>query len=98
MLMNAFIISIQIIAVHLCFKQGEIFGEVRIATANLLDWLFGKSMSIYIQKPMWNCVVCMASIWTIILSWSFDIHLILLVCGINYFLDKFIPVDDMPVD
>lgn len=86
--MQATILSIQIIAVHIAFSDGNIFSFIRIAGANVLDKIFGKTASVIAQKPLWECYVCMASVWTILLTWSFDIELILLVCGINYLVQK----------
>jgi hypothetical protein len=50
--------------------------------------------SMYVQKPLWSCLTCMASVWTILLSWSFNVKLILLVCGINAIIDKLIGDED----
>lgn len=52
--------------------------------------LKGKVASRYIQKPLWDCLPCMASVWTIILTLSFDVQLIFVVCGINILIDKYI--------
>lgn len=91
MLYEAFILSIQIIAIHVCFMEGMILGWFRISTANMLDWLVGKRWSKIIQKPLWDCFTCMASLWVIVLTFSFDIKLILLVAGLNFIIDKIIP-------
>lgn len=88
MIQHAIILSLQILAIHLAFSDGNIFSPVRGMGGNLLDKVFGKITSITIQKPLWDCYVCMASVWTITLSRSFDIFLILLVCGINYIIYK----------
>lgn len=91
MLTQALVLSIQIIGIKICFSEGMIMGWFMIGTANLLDKIFGLKVSKYIQKPLWDCFVCMASFWVIILSWSFDIKMILLVCGLNLIIDKIIP-------
>jgi hypothetical protein len=83
MLERAIIISLQITAIYVLFQQGSLFGGMRIWIANLLDKHFDKIKSIYIQKPLWDCLCCMSSFWTIVLTWSFDIRLLLCVCGVN---------------
>lgn len=83
MLVQAITISLQITAIYVLFQQGSLFGWVRICIANLLDKYFDKIKSIYIQKPLWDCLCCMSSFWTILLTWSFDIRLLLCVCGVN---------------
>lgn len=90
MLYQAFILCLQIIAISVCFSEGMILGWFRIGAANLLDWMIGKRWSKIIQQPLWGCTTCMASVWTCILTWSFDIRLILLVAGMNYLIDKII--------
>jgi hypothetical protein len=52
--------------------------------------LTGKIWSKHWQKPLWSCVICMSGLWTIILTWSLNIPLIFLVCGINVLIDKII--------
>lgn len=96
-------LSLQITAIHVIFIQGELLGWLRIWAANNIDEACintckklklekpvtrGKAASEYIQKPMWGCVKCMASIWTILLTNSINIPLIFIVCGINVLIDK----------
>jgi hypothetical protein len=83
MLEKAIIISLQITAIYVLFQQGSLLGGVRIYLSNMLDKYFSKVTSIYIQKPLWECLFCMSSVWTILLTMSFDIKLILCVCGVN---------------
>jgi hypothetical protein len=83
MLEKAITISLQITAIYVLFQQGSLLGFVRIYFANLLDKHFDKIKSIYIQKPLWDCLCCMSSFWTIVLTWSFDVKLLLCVCGCN---------------
>jgi hypothetical protein len=94
MIETAIILSLQIFAIRILFLEGMIFGWIRIIVANLLDWLCGLKWSQYIQKPIWSCFPCMASIWTILLSWSFDLRMILMVCSINFIIDLIIPPYD----
>jgi hypothetical protein len=60
------IITLMNVAVHAAFWEGMIFGWFRISVANTADQLFGKKWSIILQKPIWDCLTCMASIWTLI--------------------------------
>lgn len=105
MIIQAIILSLQITAIYIVFQQGMLLGWLRIGAANLLDDSFGfcckkmnidsplltgKKLSLYIQKPLWECLMCMSSVWTIVLTHSFNIKLILLVCGINSLIDKFL--------
>jgi hypothetical protein len=90
MLQQTVFFSLCIVAIHFCFSEGGVFSFVRIAGANLLDKL-GKRTSKIIQKPLWDCLPCMASVWTILLSWSFDILLMLSVCGFNMLIVLFLP-------
>jgi hypothetical protein len=89
MLEKAITISLQITAIYVLFQQGSLLGGVRIWVANFLDKHFDKIKSIYIQKPIWDCLCCMSSVWTIILTWSFDFRLLLCVCGCNCIIYNF---------
>ena len=82
------VISLQILCIYALFQEGMILGWLRIWAANHFDKLGGKT-SRYIQKPLWDCFVCMSSFWTIVLTFSFDLKLIMVVCGINTLLDKY---------
>lgn len=64
------------------------------------SWKRAYALSQHIQKPLWGCVICMASVWTIILT-RFDHHaihwlkpidfpLMFTVCGINCIIDKIV--------
>jgi len=79
----ALIISLKIIAIHVCFWDGMIF-------APLIKVLYLYKLNDFIKKPLYGCVICMSSFWTILFylsSDSFEISnlfpLILIVCGIN---------------
>lgn len=96
MIEKSIILSLQILAIYIAFADGMILAEVRIFFANIFDWMFGKKMSRMIQKPLWSCFSCMASVWTIILTIPFDcfslpglvaeLKIILLVCAVNYII------------
>ncbi len=89
MLAAAGVISLKILSIHLLFQQGMLLGWFRIGAANMFDWLMGPKVSRYVQKPLWDCLPCMSSVWTIIFTLSFDINLMLVVCGINFIIDQF---------
>lgn len=82
------ILSLQITCIYFLFAEGQFLGWLHIWSANKLDKLVGLTASKYIQKPLWDCLPCMASIWTIVLTESLNWKLILVVCGINVLIDK----------
>lgn len=88
MIEKAIIISLQITAIYILFQQGNLLGNVRIGIANWLDKKFTKQYSILIQKPLFECLCCMSSVWTILITFTIDIGLMLLVCGINCIIYK----------
>jgi hypothetical protein len=90
----ALILSLQITAIYVCFQEGMLLGWLRIIWANWLDKYLGSKISRYVQKPIWDCLPCMASVWTLllVLRYTHDpitiLQLILIVCGINVLIDK----------
>lgn len=90
MIEHAIILSLEITALYILFQQGMLLGWFRIIMASLFDGVFGLQWSRYLQKPIWDCLACMASIWTIILTLDFDLKLIMIVCGINTIISKFL--------
>lgn len=88
MIKEAFTLSLIITAIYSLFCQGMLLGFVRIASANVMDRWLGIKWSRYIQKPLWDCLICMSSVWVIIITLDFNIELMLLVCGINTLIDK----------
>lgn len=90
MIDQAIILSLEITAIYVVFQQGMILGWFRIIVANLFDRAFGLQWSRYIQKPLWDCLACMSLLWTVLLTQGFDLKLILVVCGINTIIDKFL--------
>ena len=96
MITKAIEISFIITAIYVIFQQGMLLGCFRINTANLFDWLFGRKVSTYIQKPLWDCLPCMAGFLTIIITFSFNLLLILLVCGINVLIEKCFLDEELP--
>lgn len=94
MLESALQYSLMITAIYFSCFDGNIFSPVREMLATGLDKIFGKVASKYIQKPLWDCLPCMASVWTIFLSFSLDFQMILLVCGFNILIDQFVKHPD----
>jgi hypothetical protein len=92
-LTNIIILSLSITAIHVAFAEGNVLSPVRVAIANILDKISLKA-SRYIQKPLWDCLPCMASVWTIVLTLTIQPFLILAVCGLNVIVEKFIEDDD----
>ncbi len=88
MIAAAIIISLQITAIYLLFQQGMLLGWFRIRVANGFDKIFGNKWSRIIQKPLWDCLTCMAGIWTVVLTQKINIPLILMVCALNAIIDK----------
>lgn len=83
MIIQAIILSLQITAIWVLFAPGNLLYPLRVAIANKLDKWMGKKNSIIAQKPLFDCLCCMSSVWTILLTLSIDIPLMLVVCGIN---------------
>lgn len=97
MIVQAIILSLQITAIYTLFQQGMLLGKVRIGFANIIDKAFGLRASRVIQKPLFDCLICMSGIWTVLLTLqvdqpfiTIDLPLILTVCGINVLIDKII--------
>lgn len=105
MIQHAIILSLQITAIYILFQEGMLLERLRGWIETLFDQMFiwlakktrqpdyeitGKQWSKHWIKPVFGCVICMSGIWTIILTWSINIPLIFVVCGINVIIDKFI--------
>lgn len=98
MLQTIAVLSLSITGIHAAFQQGNVLGWLRIAVANWLDKVFGVKVSRYVQKPLWDCLPCMASVWTIVLTVSINVPLILGVCGLNACIERLILSYDGPAD
>lgn len=84
-------IALKNTSVHVALWDGMMLSRVREVIASALDRLVGKKWSRYIQKPLWDCLPCMASIWTIAWTLSVNVQLILLVCGVSVLIDCILP-------
>lgn len=87
-------ISLICTGIHVCFVEGMILYPFRLEIL-LMDlyekypkWSAEKWLKIantlnLIQKPLYDCLPCMASFWTCVILWKIDIKSILIVCGMN---------------
>lgn len=98
MLQLVVILSFMITGIYTAFQQGNVLGWLRIFLANQMDKAIGIKWSRYVQKPLWDCLPCMASLWTIVLTWSVDPLLVIAVCGLNALFDTFIHLGDATID
>ena len=89
---DVLLISSICFGVHTCTRDDMIFGNARAKFQTFLDKKFGVGISTAICAPLFECVYCQSSFWSIILFWLFGINfihlplLILAVCGINTIL------------
>jgi len=72
-------ISLICVGIHVCFLDGMVFECLRIE-----KYLHSKLQ--WFVKPLYDCLPCMASVWTCIILWKIDIKAMLIVCGINAIL------------
>lgn len=68
-------ISLICTGIHACFMEGMIFYNIRLERSiKVPEWLL---------KPLYDCLPCMASLWTCLILWRIDIEAMLIVCGMN---------------
>lgn len=86
---NALRVSLIITGFYVASQPGYLLEYPKGWIATLFDRILGK-YSKPLQKPLWGCMLCMSSLWTISLSllfgWFSLIELpfaILTVCAIN---------------
>lgn len=89
------ILSLKITAVYKCFQPGNVFFSLRNHIASLL---YDTSLRI-IEKPLYDCLPCMASIWGTIFyflsvknNYNF-IEVIIIVCGMLSVIEHFLTED-----
>lgn len=92
-ILSCAIVSIKIAAIYICFRPSMIFGFVRSYYGQAFDELCEPNykLSKILQKPLWDCVTCMSSFWTIIITGTFEINSVLVICFFNYLLSKILP-------
>lgn len=88
--LHMILLALIITGIHVVFLEGNVLSFVRVWSANRLDRYIGLKWSRYVQKPLWDCLPCMASVWGMLLSWSVDVLLLLAVCGLLAIIDKFL--------
>ena len=90
MLVEVLLISLMITGIYKAFEEGNFLSPVRVWVANMLDNALGKKWSKYVQKPLWSCIPCMVSVWGILFSWSFNVPMLLAICGVNVIIERVI--------
>lgn len=93
MLQHIVALSLMITGVHLAFQQGNVLSPIRVWCANQLDKRVGQKRSRIIQKPLWDCLVCMSSIWTL-LFYGFHPLTVIAVAGLNAIIENAIITKD----
>lgn len=88
-MINALEISLIITAIHVSMWEGMIFSGIRVKTSNLIDRFFPSKTAHMLKKPLFDCLICMGGIWSLIIYpmlFGFDINILktmLEVIGIN---------------
>lgn len=103
MILIALQISLIITAIYSTTMDGMIFHPIRATIKTILDKVVGQELSEIISKPLFDCLTCMSSFWTLVLMWFYiDIStyslydsvyvllLMLTVCGINSIINHFV--------
>jgi hypothetical protein len=93
MIAKVILISLFCTGLHIAFSQGNALSFIRVWVANKLDHLLGKKWSLYVQKPIWGCLPCMASVYGLLLG-GFNLLIICAVCGLNVIIDRKIVRDE----
>lgn len=88
-------ISLICTGIHVCFLDGMVFYRFRLCdivmnayqniypSCTVKQYKLVDSIMTWISKPLYDCLPCMASFWTIVLMQKFDLKSILIVCGMN---------------
>ena len=99
MLKLALTISLLNLGIFILLSEGYVFHKINIALSNFTDKVFGLKWAAIIQEPLYQCYVCMSSLWTIVWWFVFGngfslviIPEMLLVCGISYFIERVLTV------
>jgi hypothetical protein len=89
---EAITISLKILAVYVVLSEGYALHFVKRNVQGLFDWLFGMKAAAVITAPLFNCYVCMSSVWTVVFAfvWSPALfHTMLLVLAFNFIIAMF---------
>lgn len=84
-MLEAIQISLIITAIHVCFLSGMIFEKIAVYLQRLPIW---------IRKPLFECLICMGGLWTLILQpicfGYFSFFTLLTVIGLNTIITSLI--------
>lgn len=89
---EAITISLKILAVYVVLSEGYAMHFIKRNVQELFDWLFGMKLSAVITTPMFNCYVCMSSVWTVVFGFVWSTVLfdkMLLVLAFNFIIATF---------
>jgi len=62
------IISLICTGIYISTQDNFVLGNIRAKTQNMIDRLFGVEKSELICKPLFNCLICESSFWSILLG------------------------------
>lgn len=85
-------ISLIIVSIHVSLMDGMIFGQIR----QKLDLFFDRIHMEILRMPLYECIICMGGIWSLIIypilyGWSWDlIPTMLCVIGFNTLISPII--------
>lgn len=88
-MIKALEISLIITAIYVSMWDGMIFSSVKVWVSNLIDKLLPAKAAFMFKKPLFNCLICMGGIYSLIIYpilFGFDINILktmLEVIGIN---------------
>jgi hypothetical protein len=91
----ALITSLKIVFVWAAMQEGMILYFVR----RLIDWMITAlpaNVYLWIRKPLYNCLFCMASVWGFIFSFEiasfswYYFEFLMTIAGLNYIIHAFI--------
>jgi len=89
---EAITISLKILAVYVVLSEGYALHFVKRNVQELFDWLFGMRIAAVITTPLFNCYVCMSSVWTVVFGFVWSPVLLdkmLLVLAFNFCIATF---------
>ena len=89
---EAITISLKILAVYVLLSEGYALHFVKRNVQELFDWLFGMRVAAVITTPLFNCYVCMSSVWTLVFGFVWSPVLLdkmFLVLAFNFIIAMF---------
>jgi hypothetical protein len=88
-MITALHISLCILAVYSCTREGMLLARPKAAIQSFLDRVLGVVWSEWLAKPLFGCLTCMSSVYGVVFCFAFGVPLsewiitVLTVCGIN---------------